>query len=64
MSSWLLEEHLYLNLVVLYKVCVDTSDATDKKFIPFHPGFSELHLVQYHSCGKNIDSDDGDTASL
>jgi hypothetical protein len=45
-------------------MCVDTSEATDEKFIPFHPGFSELHFVQYHSCGKNIDSDDGDTASL
>jgi hypothetical protein len=64
MSSWLLEGHLYLYLVVLYNVQVDTSDATYEKFIPFHPGFSELHLIQCYSSGKNIDSDDGDTASL
>jgi len=43
---------------------VDTTDATDEKFIPFHPGFSELHFAQCQSSGKNIDSDDGYTASL
>jgi hypothetical protein len=64
MSSWLLEGHLYPNLIVLYNVHVDTREAIDKKFIHFHPGFSELRLVQCHSNGKNIDSDDGDTASL
>jgi hypothetical protein len=59
MSSWLSVGHLYLHHVVIYNVHVDTSDATDEKCIPFHPGFSELHLVQCHSSGKNIASDDG-----
>jgi hypothetical protein len=32
---------------------------TDEKFIPFHPGISELLVVQCKASGKNIDSDDG-----
>jgi len=64
MSSRLLEGQFYLYLVVLYNVCVDTTNANDEKFIPFHPGFLELHFVQCHSSDRNIDSDDGDTASL
>jgi hypothetical protein len=43
---------------------VDTTDATDEKFLPFHPGFSELLFVQRQSSSKNIDSNDGNTASL
>jgi len=38
-------------------------DATDEKFIPFHPGISE-HVVQCKASGKNIDSDDGYTVVL
>jgi hypothetical protein len=49
---------------VLYNVCVDITDVMDEKLLPFHPGFSELHFVQCQSSGKNIESDDGDTANL
>jgi hypothetical protein len=45
-------------------ICVNTTDVTDEKFRAFYPGFSELHFVQCQSSGKNIDSGDGDTASL
>jgi len=43
---------------------MDTSDATDEKFLPFHPDFLELHFVQCQPSGKNVNSDDGDTESL
>jgi hypothetical protein len=57
MSSWLIWGQLYLYLVVLHNVWVDT---TDEKFIPFIQVFQNCIL----SSGKNMDSDDGDTASL
>jgi hypothetical protein len=45
----------------IYNVYVDT---TDEKFIPFHPGISELRVVQCKASGKNVDCDDGYTVVL
>ena len=39
-------------------------DTTDENFIPFHPGISELHVVQCKTSGIDTDSEDGYTVVL
>jgi hypothetical protein len=43
---------------------VDTTDASDEKFIPFIEVFQNYLLTSERPVAKYIDSDDGDTASF